>query len=117
MNKSKAEAIRLIKTAVSEGWERRVSNIQCAGFPKYATMVCLSRTREVGAFSRSWAQIIVNFRRPNSPGRRESVSYTVRAEYYSKNGRLARHGHRNAAYQIQRLKEEFERDARGLRPI
>lgn len=115
MNKSKAEAIRLIKTAVSEGWERKVSNIGCAGFPKYATMVCLSRTREVGAFYRSWAQIIVNFRMPSSPGRRQSVSYTVRAEYYSKNGRVARHGHRNAAYQIQRLKEEFERDAR--RPI
>lgn len=109
---TKTTAARFIVAAVREGWTRTVEHSQLPGgsYPRYASMVTLSRTIVCeGSLLRSWANIYISFRYSYKDGTRrvKSVSVSTLADYYARAG--SKHGRFNAGYEIKRLQEELAR--------
>jgi hypothetical protein len=108
---TKVTAARFIVAAVKDGWTREVSHSQLSGgqYPRYASMVVLSRTIEAGANGslRSWANIYISFRYSYKDGLRrvKSVSVSTIADY----SKDSKKGSWNAGYEIRRLRDTLAR--------
>jgi hypothetical protein len=100
---SKSKAIEIIKHAVANGWERKVSALTSGGRQPFAVLVCLNRSLP-GNLYRDWAGIYISFRRVQDSNRR-AVSLSVRANYYGRKGTGVKRNVWHAYYEIKRLSE------------
>jgi hypothetical protein len=81
---TKAQAARLINSAVASGWTRTVDPLKLDNGAPFCVQVNLSKTvRFANGYINDGGQIIVSFRR-NSRGRIRSVSVGSRRHYSSK---------------------------------